>query len=280
MVRREQALLAMSVGLLAGAALAYQVLLFRLLAIVQWHTFIATIVSLALLGHGAAGTALALAGRRMLSRFPTVYASSAALFAVTGPACWALAQQLPFNGLELVWNPVQLGWLGRTLLAVGAPILFRCLLLRARVHARAGAHRRALPADLVGAGLGAGSRPGCCFCCRRKNALRIVAMTGAIAAGLPAPENRPIRAACARVSGSFRAALVACAAHHRIQGAAAALAVTGAEVGAVYSSPYGLLTTVRNEQVPFRHAPGRSLVATAEVPAQLAVFTDGDGMTA
>ena len=49
---------------------------------------------------------------------------------------------------------------------------------------------------------------------------------------------------------------------------------------AEHSSPYGLLTVVRNEEIPFRHAPGRSLAATTEVPAQLAVFTDGDSMTA
>ncbi|MGH8721614.1 MAG: spermidine synthase, partial [Burkholderiales bacterium] len=58
------------------------------------------------------------------------------------------------------------------------------------------------------------------------------------------------------------------------------LAVAGAEVVAEHSSPYGLLTIVRNEEIPFRHAPGRSLAATTEIPAQLAVFTDGDSMTA
>ena len=87
MARRERALLALSVGLLAASALGYQVLLFRLLAIVQWHTFVATIVSLALLGHGAAGTALALAGGRLLPRFPLAYAASAALFALAVPLC-------------------------------------------------------------------------------------------------------------------------------------------------------------------------------------------------
>ncbi len=54
----------------------------------------------------------------------------------------------------------------------------------------------------------------------------------------------------------------------------------GAEVVEERSSPYGLLTIVRNDAVPFRHAPGRSLAATSELPRQLAVFTDGDGMTA
>lgn len=70
MARRERALLALSIDLLAAAAHGYQVLLFRLLAIVQWNPFGATIVSLALLAHGAAGTALALTGQRLSLEVP------------------------------------------------------------------------------------------------------------------------------------------------------------------------------------------------------------------
>ena len=282
MARREQALLALSIGLLAGAALAYQVLLFRLLAIVQWHTFIATIVSLALLGHGAAGTALALAGRRLLPRFPTAYASSSALFAVTAPACWALAQQLPFNGLELVWNPVQLGWLAGLFLLLALPFFFAaCSFGLAFMHSQ---ERIAVlyAADLVGAGLGAGIATGLLFLLPAEESLRIAAIAGAIAAVLPeAPRIARFALPALAMLGILLVPSSWLAPHiTEFKGLPRALAVTGSEVGAAYSSPYGLLTTVRNEQVPLRHAPGRSLVATTEVPAQLAVFTDGDGMTA
>jgi spermidine synthase len=39
------------------------------------------------------------------------------------------------------------------------------------------------------------------------------------------------------------------------------------------------LTTVESLAVPFRHAPGLSLNAPGEPPAQLAIFTDGDGVS-
>ena len=282
MARREQALLALSVGLLAGAALAYQVLLFRLLAIAQWHTFIATIVGLALLGHGAAGTALALAGRRLSPRFPAAYAGSAALFAVTAPACWALAQRLPFNGLELVWNPVQLGWLAGMFLLLALPFFFAaCCFGLAFMHSK---ERIAIlySADLVGAGLGAGIATALLFLLPAEEALRIAAIAGAIAAMLPAAPGigRFALPAVALVGILVVPQAWLAPQVTEFKGLPRALAATGAEVGPSNSSPYGLLTTVRNEQVPFRHAPGRSLVATAEVPAQLAVFTDGDAMTA
>ncbi len=282
MPRREQALLALSVGLLAASALGYQVLLFRLLAIVQWHPFVATIVSLALLGHGAAGTALALAGNRLLPRFPLAYAASAGLFALTAPLCWALAQRLPFNGLELVWNPGQLGWLVALFLLLALPFFFAAcgfglafMRLRDRIPTL-------YAADLLGAGLGAGLTTGLLFLLPADDALRAVAAAGAIAALLPAAP-RLVRlalpafavAAAFLVPPDWLAPRVT-----PYKGLPRALAVMGAEVVQERSSPYGLLTIVSNDAIPFRHAPGRSLTGTSELPRQLAVFTDGDAMMA
>jgi hypothetical protein len=282
MARRESALLALSVGVLAGAALAYQVLLFRLLAIIQWHPFAAMIISLALLGHGAAGTVLTLGGRRLLARFHTAYAASAALFAVSIPVCWAGAQRLPFNGLELVWNLGELGWLAGLFLLLSLPFFFAagCFGL-AFMHAR-----ERIPvlyaADLLGAGLGAGLATMLLFSLSPQDALRTVAVCGALA-GLLIPAPTPLRLALP--------ALVALPAVFippawlapqitEFKGLPRTLQVMGATVEAEHSSPYGLLTIVRNETIPFRHAPGRSLAATSEPPPQLAVFTDGDAMTA
>jgi hypothetical protein len=282
MSRRGQALLALSIGVLAASALGYQVLLFRLLAIVQWHPFVATIVSLALLGHGAAGTALALAGGRVLPRFPVAYAACAALFALAAPLCWALAQRLPFNGLELVWNARQLGWLVALFLALSLPFFFAaCGFGLAFMHAR-----ERIPtlyaADLLGAGLGAGLTTGLLFLLPAEAALRVVAAGGAVAALLP------IAPSLARWGMPALAIAVAlllpvdwlAPRMTPFKGLPRTLAVMGAEVVDERSSPYGLLTVVRNDAVPFRHAPGRSLTGTAELPRQLAVFTDGDGMTA
>ena len=282
MARREQALLALSVGLLAGAALAYQVLLFRLLAIVQWHQFVAMIISLALLGHGAAGTALALAGRRLLPRFPTVYVTSASLFAVTVPICWALAQSLPFNGLELVWSPAQLGWLAGLFLLLSLPFFFAaCCFGLAFMHAR---ERIAAlyAADLLGAGLGAGLATGLLFIVPPGDALRAAAVAGAVAAALlPAPKiARLALPALALVSALLLPSSWLAPRITEFKGLPRTLQVMGAEVESEYSNPYGLLTIVRNEAIPFRHAPGRSLTAISEPPPQLAVFTDGDSMTA
>lgn len=282
MVRRDSALLALSIGLLAGAALAYQVLLFRLLAIIQWHSFAAMIISLALLGHGAAGTALALTGKRLLPRFHAVYATSAALFAIAVPVCWAFAQRLPFNGLELVWNPGQLGWLAGIFLLLSLPFFFAaCCFGLAFMHAR-----ERIPAlyaaDLLGAGLGAGLATGLLFLLPAGDALRAAAVAGSVAAILlPAPKlPRLALPALAVLSALTIPDAWLTPRITEFKGLPRTLQVMGAAIEAEYSSPYGLLTIVRNDAIPFRHAPGRSLAATTEPPPQLAVFTDGDSMTA
>jgi SAM-dependent methyltransferase len=58
------------------------------------------------------------------------------------------------------------------------------------------------------------------------------------------------------------------------------LEVMGVRVLRQASSPLGLVTVVESPEVPLRHAPGLSLAAPGEPPEQLALFTDGEGMSA
>ncbi len=71
-----------SVAILSAGVLAYEILLTRLLSIVQWHHFAYMIISLALLGFGASGTFLTFAGRRLAARFNGAFAVNAGLFAL------------------------------------------------------------------------------------------------------------------------------------------------------------------------------------------------------
>ena len=96
--------LLVAVALLSGAAISYEILLMRLFSIVQWHHFAYMIISLALLGYGASGTFIALARDWLLARFAAVFAIAAAIFGVTAPASFWLAQRIPFNPLEIVWD--------------------------------------------------------------------------------------------------------------------------------------------------------------------------------
>ena len=75
-----------AIALISASALAYEVLLIRLFSIVQWHHFAYMVISLALLGYGASGALLTLAGRLLLPRFGTAFVLGAVLFGITSLA--------------------------------------------------------------------------------------------------------------------------------------------------------------------------------------------------
>ena len=114
-----------SVALVSAAALACEVLLTRLLAIVHWHHFAYLVISLALLGFGASGAFLSLAGSWCAARFRACWVANAAGFGFGAPLCFALAQALPFNALEVAWSARQWGWLALLFLCLALPF-FAC----------------------------------------------------------------------------------------------------------------------------------------------------------
>ena len=88
--------------------MGYEVLLTRLFSIIQWHHFAYMMISVALLGYGAAGAFVALAARQtLLPRFDAAFAGGAVLFGITAVAGFSLAQRVAFNPLEILWDPEQ-----------------------------------------------------------------------------------------------------------------------------------------------------------------------------
>src|SRR3989338_6365345 len=96
-----------AISLLSACVLAYEVLLTRLFSIVLWHHFAYMIISAAMLGYGASGTLLTLLKEKIAPHFGLVYVLAAAALAVLMPAAFLLAQQVPFNPLELLWDKTQ-----------------------------------------------------------------------------------------------------------------------------------------------------------------------------
>jgi spermidine synthase len=274
-----------SVGVISAAALAYEVLLIRLFAIIQWHHFAYMAISIALLGFGASGTFLFLAQGRLRRRFVPAFAVNAALFGVTALFAFVVAQHVPFNALAVLWQPRQLLYLGILYCLFAVPFFTgaNCIgLALMRAGDRVGT---LYAANLTGSGLGALGVVAALFVLAPADALRWIAGIG-LAAGAPiclAAGLRRCGAALAVISVVGPLAVPSTWTELRIspyKSLSAALATKGAEVVDTRSSPLGLLTVVRSPAVPFRHVPGLSLNATQDLPDQLAVFTDGDGLSA
>ncbi len=141
--------------LVSAGAIGYELLLMRVLSIVQWHHFAYMIISLALLGYGASGTFIALFRQRLERRFDSAFAACGLFFSVTMVLCFALGQRVPFNALEVVWDARQLLNLGLFYLVFFVPFFFAATCIGLAFTFRPAAIGRIYFFDLVGAGCGA-----------------------------------------------------------------------------------------------------------------------------
>jgi spermidine synthase len=279
----------LAVALVSAGALAYEVLLTRLFSIVQWHHHAYMVISIALLGYGASGAFLALAGDALRRHLGAAFAAGAALFAVSAVASFAAAERLPFNPLAVIWEPRQLLFVLILYALFALPFFGAATSIGLALAAFPERVARTYRYDLIGAAAGAIGLMLALFVLFPNTALRLVALLGLLAAALAISLRDSGAIRKGRAAAGAALAIAACAAlppswtalhPSEYKGLSQALRVPGAEVLVEESSPLGLLTVVSSPTVPLRHAPGLSLLNATEPPAQLGVFTDGDGLTA
>ncbi len=275
----------LAVGVLSAAALAFEVLLLRLFAIVQWHHFASLAISVALLGIGAAGTAVTLARRHLVAWFPFSFAGAAAAFAVTAVLCFAAAQRVPFNALEIAWNSAQLFGLGAVYLLLFVPFFFAATALCVAYSAfaehpgRAALVARIYGADILGAGFGSLGLLALLYVLHPADALRVIPVLGFAAATLAAWPASRVAAASLVVAALALFVLLPARFFELVpseyKDLRQALRVKGARVVAERSSPLGVVTAVESPLAPIRYAPGLSLNAASGPPEQMGLFVDG-----
>jgi spermidine synthase len=276
-----------AIALLSACVLAYEVLLTRLFSIVLWHHFAYMIISAALLGYGASGTALTLLKERLAPRFAGVYLTAALGLAILMPAAFLLAQQVPFNPLELLWDKTQLPKLFAVYLLMLLPFFCGGLgigLVLSRFGKEAG---RIYAFDIFGAGIGSLGAIGLLFLLPPHQVLGALAALALLAAAVAVIEleMQPRWLLEAFLGLAVLAAVALPAAWLQVRPSAykdlsQTLNIVGMRVAEERSSPLGKITVVESARIPFRHAPGMSLNATSEPPPQLGVFVDGDGPVA
>ena len=271
-----------AVAVLSAAALGYEILLTRLFSIVQWHHFAFLVISVALLGFGASGTFLLLAGDRIRTGIEPFLALTALGFGLAAPVSFVIAERVPFNVLDAPWSPGSLGWLLLIELLLAIPFFFAATGI-GRVLVVSG-HRlsRVYAADLAGAGAGAAAAVGALYLVPAERALDLVCALGALAGALAvrdgrSPGRRRLLLLCGVVLVLAGFGVIGELRISPFKPLPQALRVTGAELVETRSGPLGMVSAVENREVPFRLAPGLSLMARAPVPEQVALFVDADG---
>jgi len=267
-----------AVALMSAASLGYEILLMRVFSIMYWHHFAHLIISMALLGAGASGAVLALVQDRLLPRFHLAYTVGSALFALTIPMSVAAAGWLPFNPPELIWDHRQIFRMVAVFLPAALPFFFSggCIGLAIR-HQTEGVGR-IYRADLGGASLGALVLTLLLFCLRPDTALRVIALAGACSGVLIGGRGQRVRwgvpALAAAVALLWPAAGLA-PVHSHFKDMSRLLLIPGVRTVAERHSPVGVFSALETALIPFRSAPGLSMLAPVEPPEQVALFLDG-----
>ena len=280
-----------AVAVLSAAALGYEILLTRLFSIVQWHHFAFLVISVALLGFGASGTFLLVVGDRIRTGIEPFLALCALGFALAAPVSFVIAERVPFNVLDAPWSPVSLGWLLVIELLLAVPFFFAATGIGRALMVFGHQLSRVYAADLVGAGVGAAASVGVLYLVPAERALDFICGLGAVAGALAVQDGGHGHGHGHGHSRGRRPLLLLCVAVLVLAGVGVtgelrilpfkplpqALRVTGAELVETRSGPLGMVSAVENREVPFRSAPGLSLLARAPVPEQVALFVDADG---
>jgi len=275
-----------AVAMISASALAYEVLLMRLFSIIQWHHFAYMMISLALLGYGMSGVFLALNRDRLVRLFPVAIMTNMLLFSIFAPGCFLLAQQIPFNPAEMLWTSAQMLYLCSIYLMLALPFFFAANVIGLSLYHYKSEVSSIYASDLFGAGLGSVGVILLLSVVFPEQILTVLMLSGIIATLLVssytfhAPKHWTIAslilglAVIVAPTGWITLKVSPYKSLNQL------LQVPGTKIIDRYSSPLGLISVVKSETTPLRHAPGLSLNATAEPPEQLAVFTDADNMTA
>lgn len=276
-----------SLALLSASALGYEVLLMRLFSIIQWHHFAYLVIALALLGYGISGSLLSLPRNGITHHYRGVYLLAILLFALAAPAAYLLAQTIPFNVEELLWDYRQSLLLVLLFLLLALPFVFAaaaiCITFMAFPEERVPS---IYAADLFGAGCGALGVTLLMYLLTPERLLAVIGLLGLCAGTLAVlelqlPKPHHVQAAIGTAMLLLLGAAPSLQLHYSpYKGLSQALRVKGTQVIETRSSPLGLLSLIRSDRIPLRHAPGLSLLAEQEPPRQLGLFTDADNMMA
>src|SRR6478736_4272770 len=150
---RRPAALYLSVGLTAGAVIALQLAIMRVFAVGSWAHFGSLVVSLAMLGFGLASVIMCVARDWFERHWRGVTGGALLLFGPLMVAATLIAQQVPFNPIFLVSDPIQKYRLLANFLLYLMPFLAGAFFLGTAFLKSREAFGRVYFADLTGSGL-------------------------------------------------------------------------------------------------------------------------------
>ncbi|HOE43763.1 MAG TPA: hypothetical protein PLB25_19360, partial [Rhodoferax sp.] len=286
----RQLLMYAGVGCVAGAVIALQIAIMRIFSEGSWAHFGSLVVSLAMLGFGLTSAIMCLARSWFERHWSGVIGGSLAAFAPLVVGANLVAQQLPFNPIFLVSDPLQKWHLVADFMLYLLPFLAGSLFLGTVFLRAKKVFGRVYFADLLGSGLCGLLTLGSLFLLRPDNVVLVsVGLVGIGGlfwfAGLGSPKRAAILAGIAVASAAAHLYLptalkIPTLAVSDYKGVSYAVKFPDSKRQYEGISPFGHLEVYSSSYLHF--APGLSDNASLNldempVDAYLGLYVDGDG---
>jgi len=272
--------LPLSIALLSAAIIAFQLALIQILSIVQWYHFAYMVISMALLGFGAAGSLLAISPRRLVDKSEVLLP---VLMAGTGIAMALVTDvsQMPFIRFDSYLLFVEYTHIGRLLLTYlifFIPFFLAALAIGLVFVKYVDAIGKIYFANLLGSGAGGMVALLLIWFFFPKQLPALIAFLPVLAGLLIVPGNkRLLHIGFALIA----AAVIICKCLDppelylsEYKDLSRTLLLPDAKITLEKTSPYGIVQMVSSPAL--RYAPGMSLTAQKTAQLKMAVFLNGD----
>jgi len=269
-----------SISFISASNIAYEILLTRLLSIIQWHHFAYMIVSIALLGFGASGTIITLFRKKLTQHFKDIFLISCLISGFSTVLCFLISQKVPFNPFTIVWDKHQYLYLLIYYLIFLIPFFFGATCIGLALTQFKEKIEQVYFFNLLGSGIGALIIILAMYWLSPINNLLFVSGLAFLAGLISASSLRRIIVFFILITAFLGYFLI-----NEIElqisqykGLSSALNFPKAKVISKDFSPLGTLHVVKSPAI--HSAAGLSLNYQGELPPQLGLFTDADSMSA
>jgi len=269
-----------SLGCLSASIIAFQLVLMQTLSVVQWYHFAYMVISVALLGFGAAGTFIVIFKKWLLDRFEVVlpllmFLSGIAMATVTILSQFSFVR---FDSLLLFSDYTNIYKLFLTYLLFFVPFLLGALPIGLIFTKYSDNIGKLYFANLIGSGAGGILTIGLFWIILPNELPAIIAILPIISGALIIQKRQQRYMIISLGTSMVIIALVIFNPPDLIlsefKGLRKTLDLPDSKIVAKECSPYGLIDVVSAPTM--RYAPGLSLVYKETVPVKSAVFVNGD----
>ena len=272
----------LALGLVSLAVIGLELALMRVLSLLYWSHFACMVISVALLGFGASGTAITLLRRIILNRHRGWLCGLAMAFSLSVPATWWLSRHVSLDVQFLAWNLSQVGGAIAIELLMFVPFFLAGAMVGVALMDQPQRISGHYAANLIGSGLGAVASVALMYVFSTHGLLLFMGSVGYLAGALLLPWRRPAAAALGVIAA---AALVTAAwlaprqeAMSPYKMLSQARTWPGTQVIPQAEGPLGRIDVVAGPAV--HYAPGLSLQYVDALPPHVLLIVDGDQTSA